>query len=106
MLRRIPRQSVLSDYVCEVEEKTGKDAECYAIRLKEITEVAFRKWTRRTQRTLCCTGLLTFKLDEHRNLIEILIKIKLRTISTLSIYCNPPLVVGHPRKLTAAPRWA
>ena len=40
VLRRIPVQSVLSDYVYEVEEKTGKDTEYYAIRLKDITEVA------------------------------------------------------------------
>ena len=38
--RRIPKQSILSDYFYEVEEKTGKDTECYAIRLKDITEVA------------------------------------------------------------------
>ena len=40
MLRQIPKQSVLSGYVYEVEEETGKETECYAIRLKDMTEVA------------------------------------------------------------------
>ena len=38
-LRRISKQSILSDYVYEVEENTGKVTEYYAIRPKDITEV-------------------------------------------------------------------
>ena len=40
MLWQIPNQSILSDYVYKVEEKTAKDTELYAIRLKKITEVS------------------------------------------------------------------
>ena len=40
LIKRIPVQSVLSDYVYEAEEKTGKDTDYYAIRLKDKTEVA------------------------------------------------------------------
>ena len=39
VLLRIPKQSILSDYVYEVEENTGIDTEYYAICLKYITEV-------------------------------------------------------------------
>ena len=50
--------------------------------------------------------ILTVTYDEHGNLIENLIKIELRTISSFSVDYYPPSEVGHPRKLTAAPRWA
>ena len=46
MLHRIPEQPILSDYVYEVEEKTDKDTECYAIRLKDIIEVATYEYVR------------------------------------------------------------
>ena len=39
-MRQIPNQSFLSDYVYEVDEKTGNDTEYYAVRLKGIIEVA------------------------------------------------------------------
>ena len=39
-LHRIPNQSILSDYISKVEEKTGEDTEYYAIRVKDITEFA------------------------------------------------------------------
>ena len=40
VMRQIPNQSFLSDYAYEVDEKTSKDTEYYAVRLKDITEVA------------------------------------------------------------------
>ena len=77
----MPKQSILYDYLCEVEENTGKDTEYYAVRLKYITGVtftrtfAFLRSTRRTYRTLYYIGLQMVTQDEHgselNNLVEI-----------------------------------
>ena len=39
VLRRIPKESILSDYMYEVDDNTRKDTEYYVICLKGITEV-------------------------------------------------------------------
>ena len=91
VLRRILKQYILSDYVYEVEERLVKtqSATLFAsrilLKLLLTSTFAFRKWARRTYRGLYCIGILTVKLDNLGNLIEILIKIKLCPISTLFV---------------------
>lgn len=41
--RRMPNQSILSEYVYKVEEKTGKDTDYYATHMKCITKVTSHK---------------------------------------------------------------